>query len=177
MAFLFFFFSILQALRLTKSHAVDGLNGQVINLMSSDVIRFNNSMVFLHNLWKGPLEMVVFSYFLYQEIGYYGFIGIGFILCFVPIQSKCWQINFGMWCEFIDLSICFHFQYAWVKWRQHFVCLRPDEPIDVFALWMKSFKAYKLSRCTHGRRHSQKSWTESESESEQSQNNKITIIS
>lgn len=65
--------------------------------MSTDVIRFNNSMVFLHNLWKGPLEMAVFSYFLYREIGYYGFIGMGFILCFVPIQSK-------RTCH--DISIC-----------------------------------------------------------------------
>lgn len=78
----------LQALNLTKSLSVDGLNGQVINLMSSDVIRFNNSMVFFHSLWKGPLEMIVFGYFLYKEIGYYGWIGIGFILCFIPIQSE-----------------------------------------------------------------------------------------
>lgn len=75
-------------MRLNKAFAVDGLNGRVINLMSNDVLRFNNSMQFLHFLWKGPLEILVFSYFLHREIGWYAFIGIGFILSFVPIQSK-----------------------------------------------------------------------------------------
>lgn len=104
----------MQALRLTKSYAVDGLNGQVINLMSSDVNRFNNSMVFLHNLWKGPLEMAVFSYFLYREIGYYGFIGMGFILCFVPIQSKWRRSSItNVDNEFDDFSL--FAQFVWEK--------------------------------------------------------------
>lgn len=84
LCFCFYF----QVVNLSKSFAVDGLNGQVINLLSFDVNRFNNSLAFLHHLWKGPIEMIVFGYFLYKEIGYYGWIGIGFILCFVPIQSK-----------------------------------------------------------------------------------------
>lgn len=75
-------------MRMTKSFTVDGLDGRVINLMTNDVLRFNNSMLFLHLLWKGPLEILVFSYFLHREIGWYGFIGIGFILSFAPIQSK-----------------------------------------------------------------------------------------
>lgn len=75
-------------MRLTKSFTVDGLNGRIINLMSNDVLRFNNTMLFLHYLWKGPLEILAFSYFLYREIGWYAFIGIGFILCFVPIQRE-----------------------------------------------------------------------------------------
>lgn len=44
-------------------------------------------MTFLRYLWKGPVEIIVFGYFIYGEIGYYGFIGVGFILCFVPIQG------------------------------------------------------------------------------------------
>lgn len=65
-----------------------GLNGKVINLMSFDSYRFDGMIALLHYLWKGPIEVIVFGYFLYLEIGYYGWIGIGFILCFVPIQSK-----------------------------------------------------------------------------------------
>lgn len=77
-----------QILKLRKSNTIEGLNGRAINLLSFDVIRFNNLLAFLHYLWKGPIEMIIFGYFIYQEIGYYGFIGIGFILCFVPIQSE-----------------------------------------------------------------------------------------
>lgn len=67
---------------------MSGLNGKVINLMSFDSYRFDGIIALLHYLWKGPIEVVVFGYFLYLEIGYYGWIGIGFILCFIPIQSE-----------------------------------------------------------------------------------------
>lgn len=78
-----------KALRLTKSVAIDGLNGQVINLMSTDVGRFDASVSLLHDLWKGPLELIVMGYLIYREIGAYGLVGIAFLLCFLPIQSKC----------------------------------------------------------------------------------------
>lgn len=67
---------------------IDGLNGEVLNLMTGDVSKFDYVLAFVHDLWKGPVEITVFGYFLYQEIGYYGFIGIGFILSFIPLQSK-----------------------------------------------------------------------------------------
>lgn len=67
---------------------VNGLNGQVINLMTNDVARFDVTMGFIHDLWKGPLELILLGYFIYKEIGYYAFAGIGFLLCFLPIQSK-----------------------------------------------------------------------------------------
>lgn len=61
--------------------------------MSFDTYRFDNVITFMHYLWKGPIEVIVFGYFLYREIGYYGWIGVGFILCFVPIQSKSYDYN------------------------------------------------------------------------------------
>lgn len=84
-----------QALKLTKSVTVDGLNGQVINLMSNDVARFDVTMGFVHDLWKGPIELFLMGYFIYREIGYYGLTGIGFLLCFLPIQSEFFQCIFG----------------------------------------------------------------------------------
>lgn len=77
-----------QVLRISKSVPINGLNGLVINLMSFDAYRFDNTLSLLYYLWKGPIEVIVFGYFLYREIGYYGWIGVGFILCFVPVQSK-----------------------------------------------------------------------------------------
>lgn len=75
-------------LRLTKSMSVDGLNGQVINLMANDVARFEFSVCFMDNLWKGPVMLVATSYFMYQEIGWYTFAGIGMLICSLPVQSK-----------------------------------------------------------------------------------------
>lgn len=56
--------------------------------MSTDVACFDYSVYFVHLLWKGPIELAVFGYLIYLEIGFYGWIGLGFILCFVPIQCK-----------------------------------------------------------------------------------------
>lgn len=75
-------------MRLTKSVGIDGLNGQIINLMSNDVARFDLTVGFVHDLWKGPIELGLLGYFIYREIGYYGWIGIGVLLMFIPIQSK-----------------------------------------------------------------------------------------
>lgn len=67
---------------------MDGLNGQVINLMSNDVARFDQTIAYLHDLVKGPVELTMMGYFIYREISFYGLIGVGFLLCVIPIQSK-----------------------------------------------------------------------------------------
>ena len=69
-----------------KSVSVDGLNGQVINLMSNDVARFDVMVSFLQDLWKGPIELLILGYFIYREIDYYAFAGIGILILFIPIQ-------------------------------------------------------------------------------------------
>lgn len=71
-----------------KLNIFDGFNGKVINLMSVDVSQFDQSLQFIHLLWKGPVEITIFGYLIYREIGVFGWIGVGFILVFVPIQSK-----------------------------------------------------------------------------------------
>lgn len=76
-----------KALKLTKSVSVDGIAGQVINLMSNDVSRFDFSTGYVNDLFKGPLEMFIFGYFIYREIGAYGLIGIGCLISFMPLQT------------------------------------------------------------------------------------------
>ncbi|XP_037038323.1 probable multidrug resistance-associated protein lethal(2)03659 isoform X2 [Bradysia coprophila] len=76
-----------KTLALSKSAVTDGLNGKVINLIANDVHRFELAFAFFHDVWKGPLEAVLFGYFIYQEIGVAGIIGMGFLLSFVPIQA------------------------------------------------------------------------------------------
>lgn len=71
-----------------KSSSISSSIGKVINLLSFDTFRFDTAVSAIHNLWKGPLEVLIFGYFLYKEMGYYAFIGILFIISFVPFQSK-----------------------------------------------------------------------------------------
>uniref|UniRef100_A0A182QRJ5 ABC transmembrane type-1 domain-containing protein n=1 Tax=Anopheles farauti TaxID=69004 RepID=A0A182QRJ5_9DIPT len=76
---------MLQILRL--SNTTDGLSGTVINLMANDVSRFDYAVIFFHDLWKGPVELVIVAVLVYREIGPAGLIGIGFLLLFIPIQA------------------------------------------------------------------------------------------
>lgn len=62
--------------------------GQVVNLLSNDVNRFDVASVFFHYLWLGPLETLVIAYFTYEELGVAALIGIACLLLFVPLQSK-----------------------------------------------------------------------------------------
>lgn len=69
------------------NNAGDGLSGTVINLMANDVSRFDYAVIFFHDLWKGPVELVIVAVLVYREIGPAGLIGIGFLLLFIPIQA------------------------------------------------------------------------------------------
>ena len=82
------FASFPQTLNLSKSAVYDGLNGKVINLVANDMSRFELALAFIHDVWKGPLESLLFGYFIYQQIGIAGIIGLGFLLSFIPIQGK-----------------------------------------------------------------------------------------
>lgn len=52
------------------------------------MVRFELAMAFLHDVWKGPIEAILIGYFIYQQIGIAGVIGMSFLLPFIPIQSK-----------------------------------------------------------------------------------------
>ncbi|XP_063704489.1 probable multidrug resistance-associated protein lethal(2)03659 [Culicoides brevitarsis] len=76
-----------KTLALKKCAIIDGLGGRVINLMSNDVAKFEIALCFLHDLWKGPLELFLLGYFIYREIGVAGILGLGFMLSFIPLQA------------------------------------------------------------------------------------------
>ncbi|XP_053674245.1 uncharacterized protein LOC128724542 [Anopheles nili] len=76
-----------EALRITKAAGTDGMTGQVINLMSNDVAKFDTATGFVHDIWKGLIELLVLGYFIYKQIGISGLFGIAFLLSFIPLQA------------------------------------------------------------------------------------------
>lgn len=76
-----------KALRITKAAGTDGITGQVINLMSNDVAKFDTATSLVHDIWKGPIELLLLGCFIYREIGASGLIGIVFLLSFIPLQA------------------------------------------------------------------------------------------
>lgn len=77
-----------KVLRLTKNALERSSIGQVVNLLSNDVSRFEYAVTFVHYLWIGPLEVLVITMILYREIGISILFGVSFMVLFVPLQSK-----------------------------------------------------------------------------------------
>nr|AKC34058.1 ABCC4-like protein [Spodoptera litura]AKC34900.1 ABCC4-like protein [Spodoptera litura] len=76
-----------KSLRLSKTALGETTVGQVVNLLSNDVNRFDVAIIFLHYLWIGPLATVIITYFMWVEISWAAVVGVGFMLAFIPLQA------------------------------------------------------------------------------------------
>ncbi|CAH1113751.1 unnamed protein product [Psylliodes chrysocephalus] len=75
-----------KALRLSKVALGETTAGQVVNLLSNDVNRFDLAVLFAHHLWLGPVETIICTYFMYLEVGVSAIIGVCVLVSFVPLQ-------------------------------------------------------------------------------------------
>jgi len=74
-------------LRLSKTSLGETTVGQVVNLLSNDVNRFDSVVIFLNYLWIGPVQTILVTYFLWREIGVSSIIGVAILLIAIPIQG------------------------------------------------------------------------------------------
>uniref|UniRef100_A0A2S2QB40 Multidrug resistance-associated protein 4 n=1 Tax=Sipha flava TaxID=143950 RepID=A0A2S2QB40_9HEMI len=77
-----------KALRLSKTAIGETTVGQVVNLLSNDVNRFDIAITLVLYILIGPLETIVVTYFLWQEIGVSALFGIGVLLMLIPLQEN-----------------------------------------------------------------------------------------
>lgn len=73
-------------LRLNKAALRETSVGQIVNILSNDVGKFNEAFILAHYIWVSPLQCGVGTYLLYLEIGLPALYGIAFLLLFIPIQ-------------------------------------------------------------------------------------------
>ncbi|XP_017062180.1 probable multidrug resistance-associated protein lethal(2)03659 [Drosophila ficusphila] len=76
-----------KALRLSRTALGDTTVGQVVNLLSNDVGRFDMVLINVHYVWLAPLELIVVTYLMYNEIGISALLGVAIMLLFLPFQS------------------------------------------------------------------------------------------
>lgn len=77
-----------KSLRLSKTALGQTTAGQVVNLLSNDVNRFDVSLIFAHQMWVGPLETIVCTYLMYLQLQESSIIGVVLLIIFIPMQSK-----------------------------------------------------------------------------------------
>ncbi|KAL7737810.1 hypothetical protein ACLKA6_006196 [Drosophila palustris] len=68
-------------------NAGEGLGALAISVMSIDLPQFDLTFYFFHDLWKGPVEAVIFGYIMYTLIGWAAIVGIVFIVLLIPLQA------------------------------------------------------------------------------------------
>lgn len=76
-----------KSLRLSNAGLGQTTTGQIVNLMSNDVNRFDQAVIFLHFLWVGPLEAIAVLAILWKELGASTLAGFAVLLLLVPIQG------------------------------------------------------------------------------------------
>lgn len=76
-----------KTLRLSRTALGNTTVGQLVNLLSNDVSKFDQGFLLAHYVLLGPIQAAVGTYLIYREIGVSAFFGMGFLLSFIPMQS------------------------------------------------------------------------------------------
>lgn len=77
-----------KCLRLSYPALAQTTVGQIVNLLSNDVSKFDQDFILFHYLWIAPIQTAIGTYLLYRIIGVAAFTGIVFILLFIPLQRE-----------------------------------------------------------------------------------------
>ncbi|KAK9504177.1 hypothetical protein O3M35_010565 [Rhynocoris fuscipes] len=72
-----------KVLKLSTTRNNDISTGKIINLLANDAMRFDYAITFLHDLWIGPVQIIIVYYFLWNLIGYSSLVGLGPVIVFM----------------------------------------------------------------------------------------------
>ncbi|XP_060522347.1 ATP-binding cassette sub-family C member 4-like [Cylas formicarius] len=75
-----------KALKLTPSAMIDISLGNIITVITKDVLVFENSIMLINDMWVETIKVVVVSYLIYNKIGVSGLVGIGVLFLVIPAQ-------------------------------------------------------------------------------------------
>ena len=79
----------LQILRLSKSSQNVTTPGQIINLMSNDVARFEQLFITLHYIWILPIQGALITFMIWESVGIASLAGVFLIsIQTIPLQGR-----------------------------------------------------------------------------------------
>ncbi|XP_046887532.1 ATP-binding cassette sub-family C member 4-like [Hypomesus transpacificus] len=76
-----------KALCLSSAAMTKTTTGQIVNLLSNDVNKFDEVTIFLHFLWVGPLQAAAVIWLLWGEIGPSCLAGMALLVFLMPLQT------------------------------------------------------------------------------------------
>ncbi|KAK3795777.1 hypothetical protein RRG08_031858 [Elysia crispata] len=75
-----------KCLRLSNKSLNESSVGQIVNLMSNDVARFDQGIMFFHFLWVGPLQCLMAVVYLWYRLGPAVMSALSVMILLMPIQ-------------------------------------------------------------------------------------------
>ncbi|XP_063699793.1 ATP-binding cassette sub-family C member 4 [Culicoides brevitarsis] len=77
-----------KTLRMSKKSAGQTPIGYLVNLLSNDVSRFDDCLVFIHYVWILPFQSCIICYLLWREVRWAALVGVvGLLLKTIPVQT------------------------------------------------------------------------------------------
>ncbi|XP_067118442.1 ATP-binding cassette sub-family C member 4-like isoform X1 [Centruroides vittatus] len=76
-----------KALKLSHTSLGKTTVGQMVNLLSNDVNRFDYCIIYLPHLIAGPLQTAIMLLVLWRYLGYATFAGLAILLLYIPFQG------------------------------------------------------------------------------------------
>lgn len=77
-----------KSLRLSRSALNDYSAGNIVNLLSNDISRFEKGVICIHYIFLAPIILGIFVYVMYTFVGLAACAGMASFLLYVPLQSK-----------------------------------------------------------------------------------------
>lgn len=75
-------------LRLNQTSLSQTGAGQIVNLLSNDMNRFDLLTIYLHYIWIMPIQIIIVGYIMWQKVGVSILMGLGILLIIsIPIQG------------------------------------------------------------------------------------------
>ncbi|CAG2114014.1 unnamed protein product [Medioppia subpectinata] len=76
-----------KSLKLSRASMGKTTVGQIVNLMSNDVNRFDEFSIFVSYFFIAPIQTAITVYIMYIHLSYWCFVGVVLLLLFIPFQS------------------------------------------------------------------------------------------
>lgn len=77
-----------KSLKLSRNALNDYSAGNIVNMLSNDISRFERSILYLHYIILAPVILAIFVFVMYVFVEIRGCIGIISFLLYIPLQSK-----------------------------------------------------------------------------------------
>eukprot|EP00096_Caligus_rogercresseyi_P012306 TRINITY_DN5109_c0_g1_i1.p1 TRINITY_DN5109_c0_g1~~TRINITY_DN5109_c0_g1_i1.p1 ORF type:complete len:407 (+),score=54.05 TRINITY_DN5109_c0_g1_i1:144-1364(+) len=76
-----------KSLKLSKASIGQSSVGQLVNLLSNDVNRFDLCVLFIHYIWVAPIQFIIVSIISWYIVGFSTLFGGAVLLAFIPLQT------------------------------------------------------------------------------------------